>query len=575
MLAPGVFSLQASIEIDGTPLGHVLEPLVEAVIVDDHLHLPSMFVLAFRDHTRTVLADAAIKIGTRIVIRGPAGAGKRDLPLITGEVTSIEAEYDSLGARAVVRGYDPSHRFHRGRRTATYINVTDADIAQTVATRAGVDVGTIESTTTTYEHVSQANMSDWEFLQSRARRIGYHVAFEDGKFQFRRPTRASGAPGEGDFESKDPVQMVMGQDLREFRPRITSSEQVDEVEIRAWDQVRREVMVVSKPASALSAQLSTDPVQIAHTFGAHRLVETSEAFSSESAVDAATGALAERTGSAFAEADGVMTGTTSLRAGTPFSVSVVGPDFTGGYVATSTRHLFDRDGYRTEFAVSGQQDRSLLGLVGAASTSGGSQPGRIEGVMVGLVSEVEDDLKLGRVKLKLPTLSADYVSDWARVVHPGAGKASGQVFLPDVGEEVLVAFEHGDISRPYVVGGLWSQPSPPPLGDALFDHGHNTRQGIVSRTDHKLVFFDGESNNGVALMTSDKGLRIALKATGTEIHIHSDGTIKIDSKGELEISSEGALKVHSAAQLTLEGSGGVTLKSSGVVELSGSQIKLN
>ena len=85
--------------------------------------------------------------------------------------------------------------------------------------------------------------------------------------------------------------------------------------------------------------------------------------------------------------------------------------------------------------------------------------------MVALVTDVDDPQKLGRVKIKLPTLADDYESDWARVVQPGAGKTAVSVFLPEVGDEVLVAFEHGDIRRPYVLGGLWSVPHKPPLGD--------------------------------------------------------------------------------------------------------------
>ena len=63
----------------------------------------------------------------------------------------------------------------------------------------------------------------------------------------------------------------------------------------------------------------------------------------------------------------------------------------------------------------------------------------------------------GRVELgEFPWLSDDYVSDWARTVQPGAGKDRGAMVLPEVGDEVLVAFEQGDPQRPYVLGGLFN-----------------------------------------------------------------------------------------------------------------------
>ncbi len=133
----GDHSLQVLLTIDGTPLPPDLEPLLESVLVDDHLHLPDMFLVTFRDIDRTVLTDAGIRIGSKVVISGTALGEQAPKPLVTGEVTAIEAEYDALGGRAIVRGYDPSHRFHRGRHTETWRNATDSDIARAVARSRG------------------------------------------------------------------------------------------------------------------------------------------------------------------------------------------------------------------------------------------------------------------------------------------------------------------------------------------------------------------------------------------------------------------------------------------------------
>ncbi|MBA2254589.1 MAG: VgrG-related protein, partial [Chloroflexi bacterium] len=263
MVAEAEHTLQAEIDIDGSPLPEELQPVLEQIVVDDHLHLPDMFVLTFRDIERTVVADAHLRIGSKVVISSTSVGGTRPEPLITGEVTAIEAEYDALGGRARVRGYDPSHRFHRGRQTHSYRNVTDSDLARTVAQRAGVQVGEIDESTIAHEHVSQANISDWEFLQGRAREIGYELRFVEGKFHFRKPPEAKEAPGEGDFSSDDPLQLVMGQDLLEFRPRVTSSEQVKEVQVRGWDPARKDKVVGTAPASASSAQLTTNPAELA------------------------------------------------------------------------------------------------------------------------------------------------------------------------------------------------------------------------------------------------------------------------------------------------------------------------
>jgi phage protein D len=570
----GDHSLQALVTIDGSPLAPELEPLLESVLVDDHLHLPDMFLLTFRDIDRSVLTQAGVRIGCKVVVSGSALGDQAPKPLITGEVTAIEGEYDALGGKAIVRGYDPSHRFHRGRHTETWRDATDSDIARKVATRAGVEIGTIDESPTTHDHVSQANVSDWEFLQARAREIGYEIAFADGKFQFRKPAPASGAPAEGDFASSDPLQLVMGQELLEFRPRITSSEQVTEVEVRAWDPSRKQVMVATAPAATTSAQLKADPVGLATTFAPARLVSNRDPVATQSAVDSAAQSLAERMGSSFAEANGVVRGNPALRAGTPFSVSVVGDDFQGRYLATTTRHVFDRDGYRTEFSVSGRQDRSLLGLLGSRG-QGPSQGSAAVGLMVAIVTENQDPEGLGRVRIKLPSLSDTYVSDWARVASPGAAKAAGLVFLPDVNDEVLVGFEHGDIRRPYVLGGLWNGVDKPSLGDSLVNNGHNTRQGIVSRTNQRLVFLDGPADEGVAILTGDSKLRIALKETGSVIHVFADGRIVIEAAQDIEIAGKGNVSIGAQGRLTLKGSLGVSIESDAIVDVDGAFIHLN
>src|SRR5438105_68508 len=129
MPAEALVGAKPVIEVEGQPLAHQVEVLLEQVVVDDHLHLPDMFLLSFRDAGNEVFGRAQLRIGAKVRIGVPgAGAGATEV-LIDGEVTGLEAEYDASGSRAIVRGYDGSHRLHRGRITQTYQNVKDSDVA--------------------------------------------------------------------------------------------------------------------------------------------------------------------------------------------------------------------------------------------------------------------------------------------------------------------------------------------------------------------------------------------------------------------------------------------------------------
>lgn len=564
------FANQIDIEIDGTPLDEALEMRMEEVVVDDYLHAPDMFTLTFRDPERTVLTEARIKVGSTIRVLSSESGGAKPGLLIHGEVTGIEAEYSEAGSRITVRGYDPSHRLHRGRLSTSYSDMKDSDIAAKIAKRVGLQTGVIDDSGPVHTYLSQTNVTDWEFLTSRAHEIGFEIAVEEGKLHFRKPSRSADSPPDGDYDSTNPLQLVFGKELIEFNPRLTSAGQVSEVVVRGWDPETKKALVGRAPATASSAALRTKPADLATLFGDPTFVSGDRPLASQAAVDAGAKALSEQIGSAHAEASGVALGHPKLKPGVAVRISVVDEQFEGAYVLTQARHVFNQAGYRTWFTISGRQDRSLLGL--AALTGGTQKNDRVQGVVVGLVTQNDD--KLGRVKLKFPWMADDFETDWTRVASLGAGPSSGAVWLPQVGDEVLVAFEFGDMRRPYVIGGLWNGVDKPPLGDGLFDNGTVKRRGFVSRKGHRMVFLDGDGDEGIAILSSKDKLKIALKESATEIHVKSDGTILIESTGALTIKGSADVSIEAGAGLTLKGAT-VTIKGSGPVDIDGSPIQLN
>lgn len=103
---------------------------------------------------------------------------------------------------------------------------------------------------------------------------------------------------------------------------------------------------------------------------------------------------------------------------------------------------------------------------GSESADPGADP-KIYGVVVGRVINLLDPLMLGRVQVEIPAIDALDLSPWARVATPAASLASGFYWIPSLEDEVLVAFEQGDINAPYVIGCLWSAIMVPPLPSPL------------------------------------------------------------------------------------------------------------
>ncbi|MBW2057785.1 MAG: phage tail protein [Deltaproteobacteria bacterium] len=193
---------------------------------------------------------------------------------------------------------------------------------------------------------------------------------------------------------------------------------------------------------------------------------------------------------------------------------------------------------------------SLLELLNAR-TPGADQQNKVYGVVVGIVRDIKDPLNLGRVKVDFPWMgeAAEAVSIsseedrahsyWARIATLMAGSGRGTYFVPEVGEEVLVAFEHGDLDRPFVIGSLWNADDEPP--ESMDGEGKNHLRTIHSRSGHVLTFDDNIDEEKARLIIKSQG--------GHEIHLD-------DGKGQEKIE----LKTKEGHTITLDDAAGtVTL----------------
>ncbi len=162
------FSSVLGVTLDGRPLSSRYAPLLVGGWIDQGVGVPAAFRLTFRDPRHLLLRDLGVDFGTEVVLTPIAdGEGVGD-PLLTGEVTGMETDYDGVGTFTVIRGYDPGHRLMRSRRVAAYRNQSAADIARRLAARDGVALGRIQPTRTVYDFISQSNVSDWDFLSRLA-----------------------------------------------------------------------------------------------------------------------------------------------------------------------------------------------------------------------------------------------------------------------------------------------------------------------------------------------------------------------------------------------------------------------
>jgi uncharacterized protein involved in type VI secretion and phage assembly len=200
----------------------------------------------------------------------------------------------------------------------------------------------------------------------------------------------------------------------------------------------------------------------------------------------------------------------------------------------------------------------------------------ISGVAVGIVSDNRDPEGQGRVKLTFPWREKRDESHWARIAVPMAGSEVGTYFLPEVDDEVLVAFENGDIHYPFVVGALWNGQEPPPTSN---ESGSNDVRMIRTRSGHEVVLDDTEGAEAVEIRTGGGHLLRLDDATGGETITITDtseqNSVTFDSTaGTLELRGGTTVKV-SAPTVELAGDGNVSVEAGGILTLKGAMVKIN
>jgi phage protein D len=552
-----------NIKLGGAPLSDVQKSALAETIVDLDATRPAMFVLRFHE-TVAPGQDSGVtaKIGDEVEIL----EGGTSTSLIKGEVTSLEVDYGNGGQRLVIRGYDKSHRLHRARKYRAFPNQKDSDIVGTIAGDASLSSGTVTPTTSVHKYLVQVNQTDWEFLKWRAEENGFTLDTADGNLNFRKPDSQAGS---------GPT-LSATKSLLAFRPRLNAPP-VSSVTVRSWDESQKqkfENKVTTLPSST-AAELTDSPSSLATKFGSVEHLSAIRSAEADGDVSAAAKAIADRFADSFIEAEGVAYGDPALKPGVMVTIEDAGDTFNGKYRITSARHVFNSDvRYQTTMRFSGIQDRSLLGLVSNGNGNGpSSRMPRIDGVVPAIVTNNNDPEKRGRVKLQFPWLDEAVETEWCRTMQPGAGPNYGAMIIPEVKDEVLVAFEQGDFRRPYVIGALYNGTDKPlsAISDVIDPSAKKVKmRAFASRLGHTLVFDDDEQNkSGIHLLSADTNFEIYVDQKNTKITIDAkSGKVEIHGAQDVTVKSDQNINIEATQNLVLKGTAGVKIESSANAEIS-------
>lgn len=561
---------QLDVKIGGSPMSAELRAALVEIEVENNLHLPDAFTLRLHlnpvDGGVSQIPDQVIQDylaqQTAIVISQRVGSTEK--VILDGEVTSLSLEFSAVvhtgPLYAVVQGYDRSHRLHRGRKTSTFVQMSYSDVASSVAGDVGLQPD-VDSTAQVHDYIIQSNQTNWEFLWQLAARIGFELYVSGQQLCFKRPLERRG----------NPVTLNWGLELMQFRTRASTLFQVPDVTVRGWDVMQKKAIVGQATIGQGSPETQdsrsgTDQANSA--FGASNFVVVDKPVATQAEADAMAQSVSDAMAGEFVEAEGATSqGMGDVLPGIRLAIQGLGKHSGDYYVTASTHNYSSEEGYTTSFVVSGRRSQTLAEYLEGAQPSGLS---RVQGVVVGIVTNNNDPDGLSRVKVQLPWLDESVESAWARLASPGAGAERGMHWLPEVEDEVLVAFEHGDAHRPYIIGGLWNGQDAP-AGDnstVVGSDGKVNLRTLKSREALVLVISDESGKRFIGMANPDDNSKIMIRHDDKVVEILSNGDItitgaqgKITVEGQdLEVKSSTNIKLEASANIEITAGANLTMK---------------
>jgi phage protein D/phage baseplate assembly protein gpV len=574
--------------------------------VELSLWMPNRCTIRFSDDDFTLTDANTFAIGKALAVEVPDNTGSPSA-VFTGEITDVALEPAGGGFELVVGALDKSHRLASQSTPRSFANQTFSAIATTVAQGSGL-TPSVTSTSPAIPYVVQTG-TDFELLTELALRCGYEWWVDGSTLNFKKRAATAGPT------------LSYGKGLIDFRVRYSAVSKGKELTVRGWAPDTQQA-VTATDSSAMSGT-SIPGIGATSTFvtGGRSAATggsgwakplTTAAYGVTDAGEAAAvaTALASRADASEVVARGTCVATPALKPGKKVTIAGMGTRASGDYFVTQVEHLYTpyewgpAGNLTTRFTAGNKAPIALADLVG------GGDRGRHfvgTGLVVGQVTNIKDDPDgYGRVKCKFPALSTTLESAWCRVATPGGGDQRGFQFTPEVNDEVIVGFEHGDVRYPVILGGVWSKTKKPPQVPA--ESPFKTKQ-VKSKAGHVLEFGDGTDDatkhvrielEGAAhklRLGKDKfdlelpsGKPILIKAGDKKIEIDGSGNITvkgakitldagpgdIELKGtNIKLTAQAGVDIKANAAVNIKGNAPVTVESSAITNIKGSMVKIN
>ena len=511
-----------------------------------------------------------------------------NISLFKGIIITHSNRITSRHAELMVDCKDEAVKLTIGRKNKHFENMTDSDIAEEIIDTYGLDKE-VEATPVQHKEAVQFNTTDWDFILSRMDMIGRICLVEDGKIIIKKPELTATAV----------LDVLFGATILEYQAEIDARNQLAEITSKTWDYSGQEITedTGDEPSMTDPGNLSPDDLSVIIGLETYLLSHGGKIDS----VLLKEWANAKMLKSRLSKIRGHVKfqGFPDIKPGDMITLNGVGERFTGPVFVAAVRHDYGGGNWTTEatFGISCEWFAEQINPYHLSAQSG--QFPAVQGLQIGLVTDLEDPDGEHRVKVRLPIVNPDEEGLWMRIGTLDAGNERGTFFRPEVDDEVIVGFIYNDPNQPVILGMLHSSALPAPLTASNDNH----EKGYVSRDGIKMIFNDDEKSykletpggkkitlsdkDGVVLIEDENGNSVKMEASGVTLESASSLTLKAATDIKLEavnimLSPSSQFSVSAGGSEIKAGGGSAEFKSasvkvegSGITEIKGGLVKIN
>lgn len=467
----------------------------------------------------------------------------------------------------------PAVKMTVGRHSKYFFEATDSDVLEEIIDGYGL-TPQVDSMSYKHKAMVQYQATDWDFLISRAEMNGKVVLARDGEIAVETPD-----PG------ADPVlTLSYGATVLEFETDIDVREQLAAVTTTSWSPADQGPVETEAADPGIAGPGNLSPSDLADVIGLDSLQLHHGAALEETELQAWSDALLFRSHLAKVRGRIRCQGIAAANVGDTIELDGMGERFNGLAYVSALRHEITTGNWVTDFQIGLSAhpfyEHPNIQMPWAA----GALP-PIGGLHVGIVTKLEGDPDgESRIQVRLPLIDPQGDGLWVRVATLDAGNERGSFFLPEIEDEVIVGFLHGDPRQGVMLGMVHSSAKPAPI-EASDD---NHEKGFVTREKIKCLFNDEKKSfrvetpgKRIFTLDDDAGEIVVEDPDGNKITLSGDGVV-IESSADIQIKAGGDVNIEgtnvnltASAQLKAEGSAGAEVSSGGTTKVKGSLVQIN